>query len=72
MDQMLREFSDELPGILSWAIAGCRDWQRHGLGEPPEVRIARADYRDEMDTLGEFLAGCCVLRPDARVSSHDL
>ncbi len=72
MDQRLQEFEAELPGILNWAIAGCRDWQRHGLGEPPEVRVATADYRDEMDTLGEFLAECCVLRPDARVSSHDL
>jgi putative DNA primase/helicase len=72
MDQMLREFEAELPGILNWAIAGCLDWQRHGLGEPPEVRVATADYRDEMDTLGEFLADCCVLNREARTSSRDL
>jgi putative DNA primase/helicase len=72
MDQMLREFEAELAGILNWAVHGCLDWQRHGLGEPPEVRIATLDYRGEMDTLGEFLADCCLLRPDARVSSHDL
>jgi putative DNA primase/helicase len=72
MEQMLAEFESELAGILNWAVRGCLDWQRHGLGEPPEVRIATLDYRGEMDTLGEFLADCCVLRPDARVSSHDL
>jgi putative DNA primase/helicase len=72
MEQMLAEFDAELAGILNWAVQGCLDWQRHGLGEPPEVRIATLDYRGEMDTLGEFLADCCLLRPDARVSSHDL
>jgi putative DNA primase/helicase len=72
MEQMLAEFESELPGILAWAVRGCLDWQHHGLGEPPEVKIATADYRDEMDTLGEFLADCCLLRPDARVNSHDL
>jgi len=72
MEQMLAEFESELAGILNWAVQGCLDWQRHGLGEPPEVRIATLDYRGEMDTLGEFLAECCLLRSDARVSSHDL
>lgn len=72
LDQMLRELEAELPGILNWAIAGCLDWLRHGLGEPPEVRVATADYRDEMDTLGEFLSDCCVLNREARTSSRDL
>jgi putative DNA primase/helicase len=72
MDVMLEEFEEELPGILQWAVEGCLGWQRDGLGEPPEVRMATADYRDEQDTLGEFLAECCTLHRDARVSSHDL
>jgi putative DNA primase/helicase len=72
MDEMLEEFEQELPGILQWAVDGCLDWQRHGMGEPPEVRMATADYRDEQDTLGDFLAECCTLHRDARVSSHDL
>jgi P4 family phage/plasmid primase-like protien len=72
MDQMLAEFQAELPGILNWGLAGCLHWQRHGLGEPPEVRMATADYRDDMDTLGDFLAECCVLNREARVPSRDL
>jgi putative DNA primase/helicase len=70
MEQMLAEFRAELPGILNWAIRGCLDWQRNGLGEPPEVRMATADFRDEMDTLGDFLSDCCVLRREARVASQ--
>lgn len=72
MEQMLAGFGAELPGILNWAIEGCLDWQRNGLGEPPEVRMATADYRDEMDTLGGFLGDCCVLRREARVASQQL
>src|SRR5690606_15535961 len=40
MDVMLDEFEEELPGILQWAVEGCLGWQRDGLGEPPEVRMA--------------------------------
>ena len=72
MDDLLAAFQAELPGILNWAIQGCLDWQQFGLGEPPEVRMATADYRDEMDTLGEFLADCCILRRDSRVPSQHL
>jgi putative DNA primase/helicase len=40
------------------------------MGEPPEVRIATTEYRDEMDVLGDFLAECCVVHPDARAASQ--
>ncbi len=51
----------ELPGILAWAVRGCRDWQAgKGLGIPEAVRAATKDYRDEMDVLADFLAECCV------------
>ena len=70
METMLAEFQEELTGILNWAVRGCLDWQRYGLGEPPEVRIATTEYRDEMDVLGDFLAECCVVHPDAKAASR--
>ena len=30
----------ELPGILAWALRGCRDWQQHGLQPPGLVADA--------------------------------
>ncbi len=51
----------ELPGILAWAIQGCQDWQRYGLGEPPAVTTATAIYRHDSDILGDFLDDCCKL-----------
>jgi putative DNA primase/helicase len=57
----------ELPGILSWAVAGCMDWRRHGMAEPDEVRLATAAYQSEQDTVAKFLAECCVTHREARV-----
>lgn len=71
-----RHFKDKLrsewPGILRWAVKGCRAWQREGLREPEEVRAATETYRAEMDVLGAFLAERCVIGRDERVSAADL
>ncbi len=52
---------DELPGILNWAIEGLRAWRANGLAPPERVRAATAEYREEMDILGDFIAAKCVL-----------
>jgi putative DNA primase/helicase len=45
----------ELPGILTWAVQGCLDWQEQGLGTAAAVEEATADYQAEEDHLGAFL-----------------
>ncbi|MGH6690151.1 MAG: DNA primase family protein [Vicinamibacterales bacterium] len=62
----------ELPGILRWAVEGCLAWQRDGLGLPEAVRDATEAYREDMDTLGEFLGTRCVIEPGARTTSGAL
>jgi putative DNA primase/helicase len=62
----------ELPGILAWAVCGCLDWQRHGLGEPRAVIEATADYQSAEDTLRNFMQECCAIGPDNRVKAADL
>jgi len=54
----------ERSSILNWALGGCLEWQREGLGEPEEVRLATEEYREDMDTFAEFLAERCALGPD--------
>ena len=72
-DKRLREkLQKELPGILAWAVEGCLEWQRHGLGVPEEVRVATESYREEMDVLGAFIADCCVLDPNGRETAAEL
>lgn len=57
----------ELPGILSWAIEGCLEWQKEGLNPPAEVATAVADYEVDSDPLAEFLAECCFEDANASV-----
>lgn len=60
----------ELPGILNWALDGCRKWQAHGLNDPKRIREATADYRSEMDVLAEFIRESCELSPNAVATAH--
>jgi len=65
----------ELPGILTWAVRGCLEWQRNGLQPPQEVRAAVESYREDMDRLGDFITECCTVgtRCQSRASAlYDL
>lgn len=62
----------ELPGILSWAVQGCLDWQRDGLGQTAAVDIATSDYRAGEDPLADFLADRCTITAGARVEARIL
>jgi len=62
----------ELPGILAWAVQGCLDWQRYGLGTPPEVAAATAAYRAEQDVLAAFLDDCCIMGADRKATAQAL
>jgi len=61
-----------LPGILNWALQGCREWQRDGLKPPAIVTAAVNQYREESDTLGRFIAECCNARALAQIKSSVL
>ncbi len=56
--ELLDKLRAEMPGILAWAVRGCLDWQKNGLGVPEDVKAATAAYRDESDLLATFLAEC--------------
>jgi putative DNA primase/helicase len=70
--KLLTKLRKELPGILAWAVRGCLQWQREGLGEPEEVRRATGEYRAEMDLLRDFFAERCVIADDAWAMAADL
>jgi putative DNA primase/helicase len=53
----------EWPGILAWAARGARDWYRGGLQPPQKVLAATAEYRDEMDAIGQFVRDCFYQGP---------
>lgn len=70
--KLLEKLRAEVSGILSWALQGCLDWQREGLGEPQEVEQATAGYRAEMDVMGQFLDERCLVDPQVRVQASAL
>lgn len=58
--QLTRKLRETLPDILAWAIEGCQQWQARGLRDVPvAVQQATVEYRDEMDTMGEWLTDQC-------------
>jgi len=69
---LLLMLKEELPGILKWAVEGCQDWQKNGLGEPEKVKNATADYLAEMDVIAPFIEDCCVKEPSAKTTSKNL
>jgi len=64
--------AEEMPGILAWAVAGCLEWQKHGLGVPDAVRRTTGAYRSGEDHVGRFLADCAEVDPTASVSARKL
>jgi putative DNA primase/helicase len=52
--------AEEAPGILAWAVEGCLDYQRNGLGLPPAVAQATKEYREDEDILSSFIAERCI------------
>lgn len=66
------KLAGEAAGILRWAVDGCLRWQAGGLTEPMAVVAATADYRAEMDVLGEFISECCLLDSGVSARASDL
>ena len=62
----------ELPGILTWAVNGCLEWQRYGLNEPKVVTGATSDYRHEEDILGDFIEDRCPLKTTGVVPKPEM
>jgi putative DNA primase/helicase len=57
---LLPKLKGELSGILNWAVAGCVDWQKNGLVVPQAVREATNAYRENMDTVEDWIKACCL------------
>ncbi len=57
--KLLEKLKAEGPGILNWLLAGLNKWQQGGLSIPKKIEAATAAYRDEQDTIGEWLREDC-------------
>jgi putative DNA primase/helicase len=62
----------ESSGILNWLIEGARRWQKEGLKTPNIIISATAEYRAEMDVIGNFIKERCIQRPEASIKAREL
>jgi putative DNA primase/helicase len=66
------KLKEEWPAILGWALQGCLEWQAEGLNPPAAVIEATAEYFDDEDSFGRWLAECCVRDAMAHETTRDL
>ncbi len=62
----------EIPGILAWAVEGCRSWVAGGLGTSDTVEACTSSYRNEQDVFSQFLSDECVIDPGVEVEKGAL
>jgi len=62
-----RLLATEGPGILAWAVRGAVAYLADGLGSCAAVDAATTDYRSEQDIVGQFVADCLIVQPEAKV-----
>jgi len=69
-----RELHAEADGILLWLMEGLHRYREKGSlsPEPAVVLDATDEYRDEMDSLKEWLRDCCEVGVDEWVPVADL
>lgn len=62
LDLGLKPYLDSDPGahraILAWAVRGCLDWQRSGLGETPWLEERLRRYSRDSDPIVAFVEDC--------------
>jgi len=63
---------EELPGILTWALMGLKEYHRIGLQPPEAVKAATDAYRRENDSMAAFVSECCEIQKLAICKNSDL
>jgi putative DNA primase/helicase len=62
----------EFPGILAWAVRGCRSWQKNGLGLCPAVNAGTQLWQKGADHFLRFAEDCLIREADAVLASSAL
>ena len=61
----------EASGILNVLLEGMRDYLDNGLKTPAALEKATLDYRNDQDTIKQFIRENCQIHPDYQVSKKD-
>lgn len=76
-DKTLKErmtSTDNLQGVLAWAVQGAMRWydRMQGLQAPAEIQRATAEHRANLDDIQQFIDEMCALDDDSFTPSADL
>lgn len=69
---LFQKLQAELSGILEWAISGCLSWQQDGLKTPQVVNDAIEIYKNDMDSLGDFIRDRCSVSEGYKISASKI
>lgn len=69
---LFEKLKPEWPGILQWAIDGCKDWHEQGLNPPATVRDATEEYLTAEDAIGNWIDECCDIAPGCHQLKSEL
>jgi putative DNA primase/helicase len=67
-----QKLMEEASGILNWLIEGAMRWCKEGLKTPNVIISATAEYRAEMDIIGNFLKECCIQKDGVSIKAREL
>ena len=66
------KLTTEASGILAWLYRGFRVWRREGLNPPDRIKAATNDFRNENDSISQFILNQCLVMPGVRVKAGEL
>jgi putative DNA primase/helicase len=67
-----QKLMEERAGILNWLIEGAMRWRKEGLRTPTIIISATAEYRAEMDIIGNFIRERCVQGTEGSIRAREL
>jgi len=63
---------EERAGVLNWIIEGAMRWRKEGLKTPIIIINATAEYRAEMDIIGNFIKERCIQGLEGSIKAREL
>lgn len=70
--ELSSKLEEEYPGIMNWAMSGFLEWQKEGLAFPDEVKSATMEYRNELDSIHNFMEECIQKDLSSEIRAKDL
>lgn len=70
--QMGEKLAAEAEGVLALLVSAAGAYLASGLSYPASVRLAREQYRSQMDLLSEWIEERCEVNPEHSCKSGDL